>query len=321
MKRIGILITPQINLFALSCATEVFAGGRAESPTWYECEFICFEKPPFSTRCGIAIDVNCSRSLANIDTLIIPSWPVEQKHVRLPMAEQIMALYARGGQIHGFGSGAFLLAQLGLLENKSATTHWRHAAQFRKRFTHTHYLDDVMYCIDGNIGTSAGSAAALDLGIEIVRRDFGHDVANRVAKRLLFSPQRQGGQGQFVDPNEPLYDGNLADVMKWAVKHLDKIKDVDALAERAGMSRRSFDRHFRAATGSSAKVWLNKQRITIAKSILEDSDVALDILARLVGFDNAITLRFNFNKYVGISPAAYRSEFGKKEERHEKSVV
>jgi AraC family transcriptional activator FtrA len=210
-----------------------------------------------------------------------------------------------------FCSGAFLLAELGLLDGRKATTHWRYAEFFKARFPSVHYVDDVLYVYDGKIGCSAGSAAALDLGIEIIRQDFGYKIANQVARRLVLSAHRQGGQSQFVETPVLQSPGQFAKALDWALKHLSEAIDVNNMAERANMSRRTFDRKFRSSLNQSPKEWLTTQRLNLAKELLEMETANVEKVASLCGFESAITFRHHFRKNIGVSPGQYRKQFNK----------
>lgn len=309
MLKVAILAFDQIATFELACAIEIFALPRPEYDNWYQTDVVCFEKSPLQATGKIGISAKTIDSLDSYQTLVIPSWNNRTNHVRLDLAEKVNAFSERGGRIVSFCSGAFLLAQLGLLQNKRATTHWRYSEMFKQRFPLVHFVDDVLYTHDENISCSAGSAAALDLGIDIVRQDFGHEIANQVARRLVISPHRNGGQAQYIETPVTKNVGAFSRTLDWAIKHLNQPLSVEQLAQQASMSRRSFDRHFKSALGVSPKAWINQQRINLAKQLLEVEDLSIEQLAQKVGYDNGITLRFNFNKYVGVAPSQYQSQF------------
>lgn len=309
MPKVAILAFDQIAMFELSCAVEIFALPRPEYSQWYQTDVVCFEQTTLSTTGGINLLAKCVKDLSRYDILVIPSWSTVHNHVRLDLAEEIHDFASQGKRIVSFCSGAFLLAQLGLLQNRRATTHWRYRDTFKQRFTKVDFIDDVLYTHDNNISCSAGSASALDLGIDIVRQDFGHEIANQVARRLVISPHRNGGQSQYIETPILKNSGTFSDTLDWAIEHLSQSLTVDELAAQANMSRRSFDRHFKRSLGVSPKAWLNQQRINLAKRILENEKLSIEQLASRVGYDNGITLRFNFNKYVGVAPSQYQSQF------------
>ena len=309
MFKVAILAFQNIATFELACAIEIFALSRPEYKDWYHTDVVCFEKGALRATGGITISAKSIQTLDGYHTLVIPCWNINNNHVRLDLAEKVRAFSENGGRIISFCSGAFLLAQIGLLQNKRATTHWRYCEIFKQRFPLVNFVDDVLYTHDQTISCSAGSAAALDLGIDIVRQDFGHEIANQVARRLVISPHRHGGQAQYVETPITKNTGAFSDTLDWVIKHLNQPLCVDDLAKQACMSRRSFDRHFKSALGTSPKAWINQQRINLAKQLLEVENLSIEQLAQKVGYDNGITLRFNFNKYVGVAPSQYQSQF------------
>lgn len=309
MNKVAILSFDGVPFFELGCAVEVFALPRPEFDDWYDTHIVTFDEPANNSTAGLTVVTHKIDSLDEFDMLIVPGWPVHQTRIKVPFAEQITGFYEAGKRIVAFCSGTFLLAQLGLLNNRKATTHWRYEAMFRSRFPQVLLQDNVLYTEDTRLYCSAGSAAGLDLSLEIVRQDFGHRTANAVARRLVIPPHRKGGQSQYVESPMPQGSNAFSETLDWAIANISTRLVVDDLAGKANMSRRSFDRHFRAVVGMSPKNWLNQQRIALARDILEQEAVPMESLARRVGFDNAITLRFNFNKYVGVSPSQYQQQF------------
>jgi AraC family transcriptional activator FtrA len=309
MHRVAILAYEQLATFELACAIEIFSLPRPEYPDWYQSQVVSFDSQQHPATGGIRIMVTQIKDLSPFDTLVVPGWGTSNKHVRLDLTEQLLAFSEQGKRIISFCSGVFLLAQLGLLNGRKATTHWRYSELFSRRFPMVEYANDVLYTHDENIYCSAGSAAALDLGLEIVRQDHGHLIANQVARRLVISPHRSGGQAQYVESPVEKESGIFAQTLDWTLSNIKQALSVDDLARQANMSRRSFDRHFRGAVGTSPKSWLNQQRVVLAKQILESQKITIEQLAAQVGFENSITMRFNFNKYVGVAPSQYQAQF------------
>lgn len=309
MLHMAILVTDNLPMFELGCALEVFGYPKKDKPSWYKCDVISFDADVLNAPNGLQLKVQEVNEILHYDILLIPGWNTESKKIKVALAEQIVAFHGLNKRIITFCSGAFLPAQLGLLNNCQATTHWRYAKQFQQRFPLVEYVDNVLYTQHDNLSCSAGSAAALDLAIEIVRQDFGHEVANEVARRLVISPHRTGGQAQFVETPVPQKHQRFSSTLDWAIEQLNTLLKVDDLARHANMSRRSFDRHFKASIGMPPKEWLNQQRIRLAKELLEKDRLTMDELASRVGFDNTVTLRFNFHKFVGISPSEYQHQF------------
>ncbi|WP_342807986.1 helix-turn-helix domain-containing protein [Alteromonas sp. M12] len=309
MHHMAILVTDNFPVFELGCALEVFSLPRQEISPWYKCDVISFDGKLLTSSTGLLMQVNEVTELLHYDILLIPGWDTDSRKIKLALAEQIVAFHSLNKRIITFCSGAFLPAQLGLLNHCKATTHWRYAELFKQRFPMVEYVDNVLYTQQDNVYCAAGSAAGLDLSLEIVRQDYGHEVANIVARRLVISPHRAGGQAQFVETPMPQKHHRFAKTLQWSIKMLNTISKVDDLARHANMSRRSFDRHFKASVGMPPKEWLNQQRIRLAKELLEHDRLSMDELASRVGFDNTVTLRFNFHKFVGISPSEYQQQF------------
>jgi AraC family transcriptional activator FtrA len=208
-------------------------------------------------------------------------------------------------------SGAFAVDAAGLLDDQRATTHWGYAPLLRRRFPAVRVDADVLYVDNGDVLTSAGSAAGLDLCLHLVRQDFGAHIANAVARRLVVPPHRDGGQAQYIETPVPtdLDDDRIAASMTWALAHLDQEITVQALAAQAHMSRRSYLRHFARCSGTSPIRWLISQRIQASLPLLEKGDAAVEEIAAKVGFASAVTYRHHFGKAMRTSPTAYRRAF------------
>lgn len=308
--KVAILTYNNAALFELGCAVELFALARPEFENWYQAEVISFDDGPHQATSGIEISSKTINSLDDYTTLIIPSWPTHITHLRGRLADEVLKFHQDGKRLLSFCSGAFLLATLGILDHRNATTHWRYANDFKRRFSKTHYMDDVLYVYDANIGCSAGSAAAIDLCLEVIRDDYGYNIANQVARRLVMSAHRKGGQSQFVETPILERSNQFSETLDWVIKNLSKPLCIDDLAKRACMSRRTFDRKFRSTFNLSAKQWLTNQRIEHAKTLLEKDRNSIEQVAEQAGFDNATTMRHHFRKNLGLAPSSYREQFG-----------
>jgi len=306
--KVAILTTGRVSLFELGCAVELFALPRPEIENWYQADVISFSDGSQTATGGIGITSLKVNDLVQYDLLVIPSWPIEQR-VMAEESKAILALNARGGKIISFCSGAFLLGQLGLLDGERSTTHWRYADRFKQKFKLTQYVDNVLYTNNQLVACSAGSSAAIDLGIEIIRNDFGYKIANQVARRLVLAAHRGGGQAQFVEEPIPQSSSSFSDALDWAISNIDQNINVHKFAQRAQMTRRTFDRQFRKSLNMSAKEWLTKQKLQRAKRLLETTRLKIDRVAENSGFDNAISMRHNFRKNLQLSPARYRQQF------------
>ena len=217
---------------------------------------------------------------------------------------------ARGARLLSICSGSFVLAATGLLDGRRATTHWRYADALQRKYPRITVDPAVLYVDEGQLLTSAGSAAGLDLCLHLVRRDHGPDVANQVARRLVIPPHRDGGQAQFVErPVQKREASALSKVIDGMHRRLVAHQSVAELAAMAAMSERSFMRRFKAATGMSPADWLISARVDRARELLESSALSIDAIAGECGFGSAITLRHHFRRKLGVSPSTYRARF------------
>lgn len=300
--------------FEFACTTEVFGLPRPEfGAGWYRFE-TCSPggrsvKGQYGTR--LAVTGGLER-LAHAGTIMIPGWQGIDAAVPEAVLSALRAAHARGARLLSICSGAFVLAATGLLDGKTATTHWRYAEALGRRFPEVRVDPQVLYVDEGQVLTSAGSAAGLDLCLHLVRRDFGADVANQVARRLVIAPHREGGQSQFLErPVDKRERGPLAAVLERLHRQLQQPTTVRQMAAWAAMSERTFIRRFRASTGKSPADWLTDARITRARDLLEGSGLGVEEIARRAGLGTATTMRHHFRRRVGLSPTEYRSRFSR----------
>jgi AraC family transcriptional activator FtrA len=310
---VAALVPSHISPFELAVACEVFGFDRSylASP-WYRFLVCAVEGGPVTTDMGFTIETPYRLEHARrADTIIVPAGVGVDSDPPEAMLEALRAAHRRGARILSLCTGAFALAAAGLLDGRRATTHWAYADQLAERYPDVKVDPRVLYVEDGNIMTSAGTAAGIDLCLHVVRLDFGAEVANAVARRMVVPPHRDGGQAQFVDQPVPVSDGDgmLAEVLTWMEEHLDEQLSVEELARRAAMSPRHFARRFRAVTGTTPHQWLLTQRVLYAQRLLERTDEPVELIARRVGFGTAQNLRQHFQRIVGTSPVAYRRTF------------
>jgi AraC family transcriptional regulator, transcriptional activator FtrA len=250
--------------------------------------------------------------LVDADTVIVATWPDFHEPASLEALEAIRAVHARGARVVSVCTGAFLLAEAGLLDGRRATTHWMHAPVLAKRYPQIDVDPNVLF-VDGGDGifTSAGTAAGIDLCLHLVRLDHGAEAANALARRMVVPPQRDGGQAQFVEGPVPVVVGTdrMAETLEWAVAHLDEPLRVEDLARRALQSPRTFARRFRAVTGTTPMQWLTRQRVMHAQRLLETTDLPVELIARRCGLGSGTALRLHFRRLAGTSPLAYRRTF------------
>lgn len=299
--------------FEFGITAEVFALPRPElDRDWYDFAVAGVEPGPLRALGGITVDVDGGMDLlGSAETIVIPGWRDAREHPPDELVDALRDAHASGARIVTICSGVFVLAATGLLDGRPATTHWRYEELFRRMHPAVDLRPDVLYIDDGDLLTSAGSAAGIDLCVHIVRLDHGAEVATSVARRLVVPPHRDGGQAQFVPgPLPPSEEGpTMAAVMDWALARLDEPMTVADLADQAHMSERSFLRRFKAETGSSPHRWVTRQRVHHAQHLLETTGHPIEHLAVLAGFGSAESLRVHFRRIIGTSPSAYRRSF------------
>jgi transcriptional regulator GlxA family with amidase domain len=296
MQTVAVLAPPTVVAFDLAIPCHVFALAHYEV-------LVCGEG---RTGAG-AFDVVAPHGLdavARADTVLVPG--VESLTVP-PAFER--ALRASSARMVSICTGAFALAQAGILDGRRATTHWRHADELRARYPRVQVEPDLLYVDEGDVLTSAGVAAGIDLCLHIVRRDRGAAEANRVARRIVVAPHRAGGQAQFVERPVADPDTGLAPTRAWLLANLDRPATVPDMARHAGYSPRTFARRFRAETGTTPLAWLLEQRVLAARRLLEDSDLPVERVAADCGFGTATGLREHFRRACATTPTAYRAAF------------
>ncbi|MEV5608500.1 helix-turn-helix domain-containing protein [Streptomyces sp. NPDC052225] len=270
------------------------------------------EEGPLRTTGGLELTApHGLEAIARAGTVVVPAW----RSITSPPPEEALDALRRaheeGARIVGLCTGAFVLAAAGLLDGRPATTHWMYAPTLAKRYPSVHVDPRELFVDDGDVLTSAGTAAGIDLCLHIVRTDHGNEAAGALARRLVVPPRRSGGQERYLDRSLPEEIGAdpLAEVVAWALEHLHEQFDVETLAARAYMSRRTFDRRFRSLTGSAPLQWLITQRVLQAQRLLETSDYSVDEVAGRCGFRSPVALRGHFRRQLGSSPAAYRAAY------------
>ncbi|MCS0599466.1 GlxA family transcriptional regulator [Massilia agri] len=299
--------------FHLSVPCLVFGSQavRAEDPC-FEILVCGLQAGPLRTSAGFTITAQRDLSgLEEADIVVMPSWLTADREAPACLLDALRRAYARGATIVGLCLGAFPLAQAGLLDGRTVATHWEAAGLLAARYPTVKVDQHVLYVDEGQVLTSAGVAAGLDCCLHLLRRLRGADYANKVARRILIAPHRDGGQAQFIDrplPASPAA-GRFSELLAWIDAHLAEEHSIDALAARVAMSRRNFTRHFRQATGTTVKQWLLKQRLLHAQRLLETSEASVERVAQAAGFGNALALRQHFRSAFRTSPSDYRKRF------------
>ena len=309
--RVVALVSAPQATFELSCAAEVFGVARPGLVNPYEFE-VCAETPgPIPTLAGYEMNVDAGLSaLAAADTVVIPGWQRSDSPPSEAVLTALVHAHRRGARIVAICSGAFVLAEAGLLVDRRATTHWRLAASFAERYPNVMLDPDVLFVDHGDVATSAGTAAGIDLCLHLVRSDQGAAYAAQVARHMVMPPHREGGQLQYavVPPSAPA-DTSLARVLEWAAARLNESLSVERMAARACVSPRTLARRFTEQLGVSPGQWLLSQRIGAARALLEETDLTIEAIADRVGLSSATNLRRRFYRAMRVTPTAYRRAF------------
>ena len=313
LKKIVLLAIPGTAPFEFGVICEVFGIDRSEmgGPAF---DFTIATAVPGPVRTSLGFDMVITTGLevaADADLIAVPAHTTG--HVDEAYLDVIRAAEARGAWVLSVCSGAFVLAESGILDGRRATTHWMHADLLAEHYPRTSVDPDVLFVEDRHVVTSAGTAAGIDAALHIVRKELGAAVANVVARRMVVPPQRDGGQSQYIAfPIQENCADSFAEVAEWMLENLREDLTIDQLARKALMSPRTFARRFRADMGTTPAAWLNRQRIIRAQHLLEATDRSLEQIATDTGFGAAAVMRHHFLKVLQTTPTAYRRAFGER---------
>lgn len=306
--RVVLVASPGVPLFELAIAAEVFGiDRRGLTPDWYDFALAAAATPETTIAHGLTVPGNAGLAeLERADTIVVPACADIHGHAPAGLLCALRAAHARGARIAAICSGSFVLAEAGLLDGRRATTHWMHAAELAARYPAVELDPSVLYVHD-DVWTSAGSAAGLDMCLELVRHDHGAAVANELARRLVIPPHREGGQAQYIRSSS-IGSRPRRDVQEWARRNLAEA-DVAGMARYAGVSTRTLNRQFRDSAGLAPQAWLQRLRLETAAELLESSDLTVETIARRVGLGTATNLRARFAATYGVPPSRYRHTF------------
>lgn len=302
-----------ISPFHLSVPCAIFGEHRTSAGIpRFELLVCTAENVALQTTAGFSIETHHGlNELSKAATIIVPSWRDPAELPPQALLDALRQASQQGARIVGLCLGSFVLAAAGLLDGRPATTHWLWADELARRYPLIRVNPDVLYVDDGEIITSAGTAAGIDCCLHVLRRQYGTKIANDVARRMVVPPHRQGGQAQYIQ--QPVrhistFD-HFAEVLDWTRRNLDKPLSLDMLAERARMSRRTFTRRFRQVMGNTVGEWLLSQRLSLSQQLLETTDSSIELIAERAGFGSTASLRQHFSQTFKISPSNYRREF------------
>lgn len=313
MRSVALAVTEGVPIFEVAIPCEVFGRVRLDLvDPWYYDFTVCAAEPG-ATRIGAGFVAGAAGGLDELvraDTVIVPACADVHGPPPPGLVEAVRAAHRAGARVVSLCTGAFVLAAAGLLDGRRATVHWMYADLLAERFPKVSVEPDVLYIDDGDVLTSAGTAAGLDLCLHLVRMDLGAEIANLLARRLVVPPHRTGGQAQYVEtPLAKRDDESLAPLLHWAIEHLDRPLTIADLARRQHVTPRTLIRRFHAATGTSPIRWLLTQRVRRARDLLESTDEPLSDIAERSGLGTEANLRHHFARLVGVSPGQYRRAF------------
>ena len=308
LPRIAIYVFDGVSLLHLAMPHAVFCDVKP----LYDVTYFSDEAVTLHYESGLSIHVNNSvDTLKNADIVIIPGWHTPYRTPNTEMVEQVVAAHQRGATILGLCTGAAVLAAAGLLDGKRATTHWAFSQAFSYLFPDCELDENAIFIAHDKLVTSAGSTAAIDACIDVVRRDYGKETANSIARYLVMSPYREGGQSQYKELLDDIVqsDKGLNQVLRKIQQDLSQAHSIDEWAESLGVSRRTFTRRFRAHTGLSFGDWVLRARLRKAQYLLENSQLTIDDIANACGFGATTTFRHHFIRCFSVTPNRWRSRF------------
>ncbi|KOX17417.1 AraC family transcriptional regulator [Saccharothrix sp. NRRL B-16348] len=312
LRTVSAVVIDGLTPFEFGVLCEVFGVDRTDDGVPPIDFRVCGERPgePIRTDVGASVVADHGLdALADADLIAVSAATIRDEYPPR-LLEAIREAHQRGATLLSVCSGAFVLGAAGLLDDRRCTTHWREAAALARRFPHAKVDPDVLFVDDGDVITSAGTAAGIDACLHVVRRELGAAVTATIARRMVVAPQRDGGQRQFVELPTPAHEADsLQPLLAWLQDRLDGEHTVTSLAERANMSERTFARRFAAETGTTPHRWLTTQRVLRARQLLEETRLTVEDVAHRSGFGTAALLRHHFTSVVGVSPKDYRRSF------------
>ncbi|MQA60143.1 MAG: helix-turn-helix domain-containing protein [Actinophytocola sp.] len=312
--RVVVLAIDEVVGYDMHIPPQIFRTAERDGSALYDVRICGIDEQPVRVSAGYTANLDHGpEALAEADTVIIPGTKVAGPRYAGTLPEDIAAALARipaGARVMSICTGAFVLGAAGLLDGRKATTHWAYASQFREMYPAVDLDENVLFVDDGDVLTSAGLAAGVDLCLHVLRLDYGSDVANHAARYCVVPPWRDGGQSQYIEsPLPPAGVGSTAATRAWAVERLAEPLSLAVMARHAKMSERTFSRRFRSETGMPPHAWLTQQRVRRARHLLETTELAIDKVAAEAGLGTAASLRQHFNAALGVAPLAYRRTF------------
>lgn len=312
-ETVAVVAFDGISPFHLSVPCLVFGEDRTDAgKPRFRLRVCSLEAGPLRTNAGFTVEAaHGLEALRRAQIVVVPSWRDDGSPAPAALLKALRNAHRRGATIVGLCLGAFVVAEAGLLDGRPATTHWHLAAAFARRYPSVKLQPEVLYVDNGDVLTSAGTAASIDCCLHLLRMRYGAEVANRAARRMVVAPHRQGGQAQYIQQPVPAAaeQDRLRPLLEWLSRHPQRSHSLDELARRALMSRRTFTRRFREATGTTVGQWLLNHRLALAQRLLETTEQPVEVVAADAGFGSAVSLRQHFAAAFSVSPSAYRRQF------------
>ncbi|GGS80225.1 GlxA family transcriptional regulator [Streptomyces cinerochromogenes] len=313
LKNVAAVLLDGVHPFELGVVCEVFGIDRSdEGLPVYDFAVVSAEGPELGTHCGFTVSTPYGlERLEEADLIAVPAGETYTERAYPPeLLAALRRAVDRGTRVLSVCSGVFVLAAAGLLDGRRCAVHWHHAEQLARRYPGLTVEPDVLYVDEDPVITSAGTAAGIDACLHLVRKEQGPEVANKIARRMVVPPHRDGGQAQFIErPLPKVPCDTVGEVLAWMEAHLDQEVTVEQLAARAHMAPRTFARRFQQETGTTPYRWILRQRVLLAQELLERTDETMDAIAWRTGFGTAAALRHQFVRALGTTPNAYRRAF------------
>lgn len=317
LKSVAALVLDGVAAFEFGVICEVFGIDRSNDGVPNFDFKVCGPQADVPLRMSIGADLTPAHdfsALVGADLVAVPAIAAPVETYPPEALEALRAAAAAGSIILTVCSGAFVVGAAGLLDGRPCTTHWMHADELARLHPTARVDRNVLYVDDGNLITSAGTAAGIDACLHLVRRELGAEITNTIARRMVVPPHRDGGQRQYIAQPIPVrYSDGFAPQLDWILGNLEKPHTVATLAKRAAMSTRTFARRFVEETGTTPMQWVTDQRVLFARRMLEETDLDIDRIADRSGFGNATLLRHHFRRVVGVTPSDYRRRFSRTE--------
>ncbi|SDT78327.1 GlxA family transcriptional regulator [Actinoplanes derwentensis] len=311
LRSVAVIVMAEVAVFELGVLCEMFGYDRTpEGLPGYEFAVCSVDGAPVSSHAGFSISPTHDLTFAETADLVAIA-PNDTREAPPEVIQVLQRAHARGAWVMSVCTGAFTLGRAGLLDDRRCTTHWRYTDRLAAEFPDAKVDPGVLYVVDDNILTSAGTAAAIDCGLHLIREEQGSAVAAQIARRMVVPPHRDGGQAQYIET--PIHSSVTCETIQPLLTHvletLDRAHTVDTMADQVHMAPRTFARRFRSETGATPHDWLTNQRVLLARRLLEDTDLGIDSIANRAGFGSAQTLRHHFTQRLSTTPQNYRSTF------------